>query len=583
MLTLIILLLGSGGLSVGWDLDLLHVNDIHVRMEETNKYSAACRLADKDRGKCFGGVARLATAVKKEKESGKNILWLNAGDFYQGTVWYSHFKWRVVARFNSLLNFDAMTLGNHEFDDGVKGLVPFLRNQTVPFVVSNIDTSLTPDLDNLYQPSVVLEVGGRKVGVVGYLTPETLEVSNPGALIINDELEPVAKEVARLEAEGVDIIIGLGHSGYQRDMELAKKIPGLDVVVGGHTHSFLYSATPNPSNNVVEGPYPTIVKKSDGSGREAAVVQAFAYTKYLGKIRLTFDDSGHLTNWSGNPILLDKHVLEDVKVAEELRGWRSELDKIGKDLVGFTNVVLFNTREAESNIGNLVTDAMVWAYRESQEDVRLSLVNSGGIRASFDQGNITMEDLLMSFPFRNTFDIVSIRGHILRKVFEHSVASMGPEGRNEAGRFLQVGGFKLKFDLRRPRLQRLVLAEVPCDNCPLQYEPIKDDQLYKVVMTEYVAGGGDGFKIIAENKEKHLQGPLDTDILREYIKARSPLNYKVEERIAMRTTHGDQFSNSASPFSSSSFSFFFFSPASLTSNYFLSFQIQYYALNKFLC
>jgi len=76
MLTLIILLLGSGGLSVGWDLDLLHVNDIHVRMEETNKYSAACRLADKDRGKCFGGVARLATAVKKEKESGKNILWL---------------------------------------------------------------------------------------------------------------------------------------------------------------------------------------------------------------------------------------------------------------------------------------------------------------------------------------------------------------------------------------------------------------------------------------------------------------------------------------------------------------------------
>merc|ERR1711971_810336 len=91
-----------------------------------------------------------------------------------------------------------------------------------------------------------------------------IKVSNPGALIIKDELEPVAKEVARLEAEGVDIIIGLGHSGYQRDMELAEKILGLDVVVGGHTHSFLYSANPNPSNNVVEGPYPTIVKKADG-------------------------------------------------------------------------------------------------------------------------------------------------------------------------------------------------------------------------------------------------------------------------------------------------------------------------------
>merc|ERR1719319_264263 len=87
------------------------------------------------------------------------------------------------------------------------------------------------------------------------------------------------------------------------------------------------------------------------------------------------------------------------------------------------------------------------------------------------------------------------------------MANMGPDGRNEAGRFLQVGGFRLTFDLTRPRLRRLVLAEVPCDDCRLQFEPIKDEKLYKVVMTEYLAGGGDGFTIIANNKEKHLQGP----------------------------------------------------------------------------
>ena len=83
-------------------------------------YIIICRIEDKRDGKCFGGVARLQTAIKNLKTSNKNVLWVSAGDFYQGTVWYSHFKWRVVARFNNLLNFDAITLGNHEFDDGVR-------------------------------------------------------------------------------------------------------------------------------------------------------------------------------------------------------------------------------------------------------------------------------------------------------------------------------------------------------------------------------------------------------------------------------------------------------------------------------
>jgi len=520
----------------GWDLSLVHVNDIHVRMEETNKYSAACRLEDKERGKCFGGIARLQTAIKKLKATEKNVLWVNAGDFYQGTVWYSHFKWTVVSRFNNLLNFDAMTLGNHEFDDGVKGLVPFLKNQTVPFVVSNIDTQHTPELNGLYQPSIVLRVGDKKIGLIGYLTPETLEVSNPGKLIINDELEAVAKEADKLHKAGVDIIIGLGHSGYDRDIEIAKKVPHIDVVVGGHTHSFLYSnELKNPSNDIIEGPYPTIVNNTNGG--TAAVVQAYAYTKYLGHIKLSFDESGKLVKWKGKPILLDNRFEEDEGVKSELKIWKAELDKIGKDLVGLTTVVLFNTRESESNIGNLVTDSMVWAYRQSQDEISLSMINSGGIRASFDRGNITMEDLLISFPFRNTFDVVFIRGNYLRQALEHSVANMKPDGRNEAGRFLQVSGFKLQFDLTRPKGGRLVLAEVPCSDCPLQYAPLADQDVYKIVMTEYLANGGDGYSIIAENKERHLQGPLDTDILKEYIKAKSPLNNQVEERIFVKTTH----------------------------------------------
>lgn len=397
------------------------------------------------------------------KSSDKNVLWLNAGDFYQGTVWYSHFKWRVVARFNNILGFHAMTLGNHEFDDGVKGLVPFLRNQTAPCVVSNIDIGDTPDMQGLCQPSVIVNIGDTRVGIIGYLTQETLEVSNPGKLRITDEIEAVTKESIKLHNQGIKIILGLGHSGYEKDIEIAENVPYIDAVIGGHTHSFLYPhKLKNPSNNIIEGPYPTIVTKKDG--KKAAVVQAYAYTKYLGHLKMTFNSEGDLISWIGEPILLDSSIKEDEIVKQELLTWREELNKIGKNLVGYTDVELFNTREGESNIGelrvysnnfnvrqsgriiigaiqisgNFVTDAMVWAYKANQERIVLAMINSGGIKASFNKGNITMENLLMSFPFRNTYDVVMIQGKYLRQAFEHSVANMNPDGSNEAGRFLQV-------------------------------------------------------------------------------------------------------------------------------------------------
>ena len=256
-------------------------------------------------------------------------------------------------RFNNLLNFDAITLGNHELDDGVGGLVPFLHNQTAPCVVSNINISQTPDMSGLTTPSIVLNVGDRRVGIVGYLTQETTEVSNPGKLIITEEISAVRREAEKLEREGVDIILGLGHSGYQKDLEIAEKVPQIDAVIGGHTHSFLYSANrKNPSNNIIEGPYPTIVTKQNG--KKAAVVQAYAYTKYLGHLRLTFDSAGDLVSWTGSPKLLDGKIKEDEEIRAELLNWKYELNKIGKDLVGFTDVVLFNTRERECNMGQSI-------------------------------------------------------------------------------------------------------------------------------------------------------------------------------------------------------------------------------------
>ena len=118
-------------------------------------------------------MPRLVTAVRELREREQNVIFLNGGDFYQGNIWYTNFKWRVVAHFANILNFTAMSPGNHEFDDHVPGFVPFLKNASFPIVAANIDTSLEPTLKDEIPKSVTVEVGGRKIGIIGYVTSDT--------------------------------------------------------------------------------------------------------------------------------------------------------------------------------------------------------------------------------------------------------------------------------------------------------------------------------------------------------------------------------------------------------------------------
>ena len=220
--------------------------------------------------------------MKDIKKTTPNVLWLNAGDFYQGTIWYTQFKWKAVSLFNNLLNFDAMTLGNHEFDDKIAGLLPFLQNQSCPIVVSNINTSLVPSMTNLTMSSLKIKMDDKIIGIVGYITPDTKHIANPEDVIFIDEVEALKPEVSKLHDEGVDIIMALGHSGYVKDQEVAAKVPHLDVVIGAHSHSFLFTPTSsvdNPSINPIRGPYPTII--DNPAGHKTLVLQAYAFTKVL--------------------------------------------------------------------------------------------------------------------------------------------------------------------------------------------------------------------------------------------------------------------------------------------------------------
>jgi len=528
------------GWASAWELTLLHVNDIHVRMEETNKYSASCKERDAKAGKCYGGLARIHKAVNDIKHKEENVLWLNAGDFFQGTIWYTQFKWRVVSQFNNLLDFDAMTLGNHEFDDSIDGLVPFLSNQSCPVVVTNLNSSLVPQMEGLYVRSLVKEINGHVVGLVGYLTPHTKFISNSGDVIFMDEVEALKIEVANLKKKGVNIIIAIAHSGYTRDKEIAKAVPDIDVIVGGHSHSFLYSPTssaPNLSSNTVEGPYPTLVTHSNST--PTLVLQAYAFTKYLGHVKLSFDDKGGLEKWEGAPILLDSSHEKDPSVEEALVPWREQLGEFTKKVVGSAKQYLFRSRGQESAMGNWLTDAMVGAWRGKSVPgvgaIRLALTNAGGIRSSFDEGNISLADVMATFPFQNTWDVVTLQGKHVREVLEHSVFAMNEEGGATSGAFLQMSGLRVTYDLRKPPGSRLVKIMVKEEDG--SYTDLNNIKEYSLVTTDFVAGGGDGYSMIERwgTREK-LIGSLDTEVLLKVLERDSPISAGIEGRITMVTT-----------------------------------------------
>lgn len=234
--------------------------------------------------------------------------------------------------------------------------MPFLENIKIPVVSCNIDTTEEPEFGSLFNSSIILEREGRKIGIVGVTT--TMQ-SNWGKAKVLPEVENVRKEVDRLTAEGIKIIIVLSHSGLETDQEIAKHGGDIDLIVGGHSHSFLFSGTPVGPDMPV-GEYPTIEKQENG--REVLIVQASAYNKYLGNIQVFFDEEGEIKNHTGAPIFLSHDIQQDPQILEELVPWKVVVDPIARRNVGDIKHDYDNyCYRRECGMGNLVTDSMTYA------------------------------------------------------------------------------------------------------------------------------------------------------------------------------------------------------------------------------
>lgn len=495
-------------------LTILHTDDLHGHLEP----------ATVGRG-TYGGYARQMTLVKQFEKTDPNVLVLSGGDTFQGTLYYNVYNGLADLSFMNAMGYDGMAVGNHEFDNGPAPLGVFARNANFPLLAANIDVSAEPALKDVIKPHAVLTVRGEKIGLIGAITPDLPLISTPGPNVKMLELTAsLNNSVKALQEQGVNKIILLSHLGYTLEQEVATTVPGIDVIVGGHSHTLLGTFN-NPDFPPSEGPYPTVKQNPDGN--RTLIVAAWEWGKVLGRIKVTFDNEGRVSTWrDAQPIVVDATVPEDPQGKSMIAAFNVPLNALKAQVVGTAAAALNGSREIvrkrESTMANVIADATLEAGKAG--GAVIGLVNGGGVRASIDAGPITYEEAITVQPFGNTLQLLDLTGAEIKAALEHGVATWS----ESRGQFLHVSkGVSYTFDLARPAGQRVT-------SVTLNGQPLDMNATYRVAVNAFTAKGGDGFTVLANAKGRRIDsGALDLDVLVNYLKANPNLNVQNEGRIVI--------------------------------------------------
>ncbi|MDM7324041.1 MAG: 5'-nucleotidase C-terminal domain-containing protein [Thermus sp.] len=510
--------LGLGRAQGGFTLTLVHTNDTHAHLEPMELTLSGNKVR-------VGGVAQRIAFFDQLRARRKNLLFLDAGDVFQGTLYFNQYRGLADRFFMHRALYRVMALGNHEFDLGPGPLAEFLRGARFKAVSANLGVEREPRLKGLLAPYAVVMVGGEKVGVIGLTTPDTREISNPGPTVdFLDPYESAQKAVYELLQKGVNKIVVLSHLGYGEDLKLARRLVGAQVIVGGHSHTLLGSF---PHKELAPaGPYPTVVKNPEG--KDVLVVQAWEWGKVVGLLEVTFDAKGEVVAYKGEPFLMTPEVSpEDFFAKEALLAYAQPVVALMGQVIAQAKVDLIGeravVRRRESNLGNLITDGMVWKTRNA--GVRIALQNGGGIRASISKGPITVGKVYEVLPFGNTLVVMDLKGKEIKAALENGVS----QWEQTAGRFLQVSGLRYAFDLSRPAGDRVVRVEVKAET---GYVPLDLEATYRVVVNSFIAAGGDGFTVLKEAQGYRVDtGFSDAESFMDYLKEIKEAEPGIEGRI----------------------------------------------------
>ncbi|WP_373895427.1 5'-nucleotidase C-terminal domain-containing protein [Virgibacillus sp. CBA3643] len=498
-----------------FDLSIMHMNDTHARIEP---------------------LPKMATAVNEFREENPDSLLLHAGDVFSGTLYFNEFQGQADLELLNLMELDAMVFGNHEFDLGAEeggheSLSEFVANASFPFLGTNIDFSEDPFMSDLetnqslvddpengeIYDSIIKEIDGEQVGIFGLNTEDTANIAIPEDVTFDDFIETAEQAVEDFEDAGINKIIALSHLGYDsvpevgNDLRLAEEIDGIDVIVGGHSHS------------VLEEPK-VVSEDANGKATEPTViVQAGEYAEYLGTLDVTFDENGVITSYDGELLEVDGFA-NDPEAMAALEPYQEQVEDVMNEEIGAVALKdLTNPRQDapgddsvranETELGNLVTDAMLAKTQEKFPDTVIAFQNGGGIRAPISKGEITTGEVINVLPFSNDPVIATLTGQEIKDILEESVR----QSPSENGGFLHVSGMKFFYDSEKEPGDRVVGMYVEGDG---ELEEIHLDEEYLVTTNEFTGQGGDGletFEEVYDDGRVRDIGEIDWEQLRDYM------------------------------------------------------------------
>lgn len=483
------------GKEENFSLSVMHTNDTHAHLDT---------------------IAKRTTAIKNFRAKNPSSLLLDAGDVFTGTLYFNEFKGQADLKFMNALGYDAMTFGNHEFDlgaspEGHQALVDFIKGAKFPFVSSNVNFSADARFKGLFTDlissdpangkiynGIIKEIDGEKVGIFGLTTAETKDISSPGSVAFENYITEAEKAVKAFQGQKVDKIIALTHIGYDdnpavdNDLLLASSVKGIDLIVGGHSHTKLDQPVVVDKDNKNKPKDPTVI------------VQAYQYSDFLGTVDVEFDGKGKVVKSTGELVKVSD-LPEDPEAAKLLKEYSSQLEKVSSKSIGASAVSdLLNprisdagndgksVRNSETALGNIITDGMLEKAKKYDSHVVMALQNGGGIRSSIPTGDITVGEVISVLPFGNTLATIKLTGAELKEAFETSLSAYPAEN----GGFLHVSGGKVEFNSSKPVGERVVSISYKDENG--KYTAIQDNQTYTIATNAFTAKGGDNYKVFAK-------------------------------------------------------------------------------------
>ena len=550
----------KGSTASTFELNVAHINDHHSHLEEEKM---PLKLNGQSVTATIGGLPRVAQEIKDFRKNNKNTLVLHAGDAVTGTLYYTLFEGKADAELMNVINFDAFTLGNHEFDDGNKVLKSFLDALTIPIVSSNVVPDKGSILEGKWKPYLIKNVGGQKIGIIGIdVVKKTKESSNPGDDVkFLDEVETARKYVKKLQDEGINKIIVLSHAGYEKNVEIGEKVDGVDLIISGDTH-YLLGKEFEQFGLVPEKPdYPKKVNSPDGN--PVYIAEAWNYSYLLGEMKAKFDKNGvikeliptpkvligdtfEIKNAEGKVVQLgekEKAVIinsiknnKNIKVVKNdpvtqklLERYQKEKTELGKKSVGkITEEILGGSDNRVPGPHNkdgsfattLVAESVLHKLRNmGTGNVDFVIVNAGNVRITLNPGNFTYDQAYSLLPFTsNTVFITDITGAEVKQVLEDAIDYVLNGG--STGAFPYGAGIRYEATKEGNLGTRVKKIEV-FDFKANKWVPIDAKKSYMLAVNSYIAKGKDGYttlgKITAQNRgtDTHLS---DTKIFIDYLK-----------------------------------------------------------------